>query len=117
MISQHSTGKITWATGSPLQGSSLAGCLKGCTMLPQAHKQMAQLIEAGRRDVALSAIAKLLREAHLQNRPQQVWLHVAGAKQRDTADACVSAPCIDMPAQDALQTLVPAAGTRPPVLS
>ena len=58
-------------------------------MLPQAHKQLVQLIEAGRRDVALSAVAELLREARLQNRPQQSWLQVAGTKQRDTASASV----------------------------
>ena len=67
MVHQHSTAIVTWAAGSPLQGSSLAGGLQGCTMLPQAHKKLAQLIEAGSRDAALSVIAKLLCKARLQS--------------------------------------------------
>ena len=57
MKQQHSTAKVTWATGSPLQGGSLASSLQGCTMLSQAHKQVAQLIQAGHRDVALTTVA------------------------------------------------------------
>ena len=77
MINQHSAAEVTWATGSPLQGSSLAGRLQGCTMLPQAHKQLAHLIQAGSRDAALSVVAKLLVEACLQSHLQQVLLLAA----------------------------------------
>ena len=77
MIHQYSTAQVTWATGSPLQGSSLAGRLQGCTMLPQAHKQ---LIQAGNRDAALSVVAKLLVEACLQSHMQQVLLLAARDK-------------------------------------